>query len=66
MLEGTYSAIHKAAGSFVTGHSLHNGKKCHWQEQPSETIPLFMASWIFRNCTSKIMEWPGTVGPAVM
>ena len=50
------SAIHKAAGSLVTGRSLQNGKICCWQERPSDTVLLFTASWIFRNCTSQIME----------
>ena len=36
------SAIHKAADSLVTGCSLQNGKNCHWQKWPSDTIPLFM------------------------
>ena len=61
-----YSAIHKVAGPLVTGRSLHNAKKCHWQERSSDTVPLFMASWIFRNCTSHIMEWPGTVRPVAL
>ena len=40
--------------------------KNHWQEWPPDTIPLFMASGIFRNSTSQIMEWLGTVRPVVL
>ena len=36
----TNSAIHKAAGSLVTGHSQ---KSC-WQEPPPEAIPTLTAS----------------------
>ena len=56
-----YSATRKVAGPLVTGRSLQNAKTCHWQEQSSDTVPLFIASRIFRNCTSQIMEWPGTM-----
>ena len=68
-VEVSNSAIHKIAGSLVTGRSLQNGKngkKCHWQERPSDTIPLFTASQIFRNCTSQIREWLGSVRPAAL
>ena len=61
-----HSTVHKAAGSLVTGRSLQNGKNCCQQERPSETVPLFTASRIFRNCTSQIMEQPGTVRPAAL
>ena len=47
----------------VTGHSLQNGKKSHQQKHPSDTIPLFTASQIFRNC---IMERPWIVRPAAL
>ena len=51
----TYSAIHKAAGSLVTGRSQKN---C-WLEHPPEVVPASSSHWqpmdtflFHRNCTS--------------
>ena len=47
------SAIHKAAGSLVTGHSQKNCR----QERPPEPVPPLTASGIEQwNSTSQIME----------
>ena len=51
------SAIHKAAGSIVTGRSQKNRRT----EQLPEAVPPFTASQIFRNSTSETMEQLGTV-----
>ena len=61
-----YSAIHKAAGSLVTGRS----QKYQRQERPPEAIPPidgFMVGTVERwNSTRQIMEQLGTVRPAAL
>ena len=52
------SAIYKAAGSLVTGHSLQNGKKCRRQERPlRHRSPI--------HCLMNFQElYPSNYGPA--
>ena len=65
-----YSAIHKAAGSLASGRSQNS----HQSEPPPKGVPaggshsqpmghFSVEQW---NCTSQIMEWPGTVRPAAL
>ena len=53
MSRATYSAIHKATGSLVTGRSLQNGKmsmgNCHTERSPEAVLYGSMQSGGFVN-----------------
>ena len=61
----TYSAIHKNAGSLATGRSQKAAAWNHPQRLPITAYGTFFSGKVeLLNCTSQIMERPGTVRPA--